>query len=302
MDFPNDFSQQAKAKVVLAEIKARAFVEKGSIAFSHVPGIIEHAETALVFQYIATVFAAFAHECCELGRSGLWDTVRVDREARSGLRSIALGVCETFDSQEYHLPEMFSSRDGALAPKIQRVLEATPEWAKYRDELLEVAETQSLPSIGVTGAQMAGSLQVSAPDKDPRNLVELPGPEVLDDSAEASTTPSIQMEMQKMENERRSKVRFKLPKEATRKRGRRPNADRRSAIQKAILKHGDEWRNHLDDIFKELDEADVYLGDFQPMKIDLEDGESIKVENWGDLGLANGAQRNKIIDVLRKYI
>ena len=44
------------------------------------------------------------------------------------------------------------------------------------------------------------------------------------------------------------------------------------------------------------------LGDFQNMKIDLDEGKSTPVSTWPDLDLAAGAQRRQIVDVLRKYV
>jgi hypothetical protein len=88
----------------------------------------------------------------------------------------------------------------------------------------------------------------------------------------------------------------------TRRRGRRPNPERRDAIRNAISKHGDQWRDHLDEIFKELDRQEVPLGDFQGTKIDLGDGHSVKVSKWEDLELAEGEQRRQIVDVIRKYM
>jgi hypothetical protein len=83
--------------------------------------------------------------------------------------------------------------------------------------------------------------------------------------------------------------------------GRRGDADRRSAIQKVIRAHGDRWRDHLSEIFAELANQEVRLGDFQTYKIDLGDGKSCSVAGWVDLDLAEGEQRGQIIDVLRKY-
>ena len=85
------------------------------------------------------------------------------------------------------------------------------------------------------------------------------------------------------------------------RRGRRPNSQRRDAIRTTIRTHGDQWRDHLSDIFNELDNQEVPLGDFQNLKIDLGEGESAPVSTWADLDLADGAQRRGIIDVLRKY-
>jgi hypothetical protein len=88
---------------------------------------------------------------------------------------------------------------------------------------------------------------------------------------------------------------------AAKRRGRRPDKERRDAIRNAISKHGDQWRDHLSEIFTELDSQEVPLGDFQNTKIDLEDGQSTKVSRWDDVDLALGEQRRQIIDALRKY-
>jgi hypothetical protein len=85
------------------------------------------------------------------------------------------------------------------------------------------------------------------------------------------------------------------------RRGRRPDQERRDAIRTAIQAQGGQWRNHLDDIFTELDSHNVALGDLQKMKIELGDGESKTVSTWTDLDLADEKQRRQIVDFLRKY-
>jgi len=57
----------------------------------------------------------------------------------------------------------------------------------------------------------------------------------------------------------RTEAEVKTPK----RRGRPPNPERRDAIRNAINKHGDQWRDHLNEIFAELDGQEVLLGDFQ---------------------------------------
>ena len=89
--------------------------------------------------------------------------------------------------------------------------------------------------------------------------------------------------------------------DAIRRRGRHRNQGRRDAIGYAIAKFGLAWRDHLSDIFAELDGNDVPLGDFQGREVDLGDGQSVKVLKWDDLDLAQGEQRKQIIDTLRKY-
>jgi hypothetical protein len=87
-----------------------------------------------------------------------------------------------------------------------------------------------------------------------------------------------------------------------RRRGRRPNPERREAIRSAIDKHGDQWRDHLSDIFGDLDSQGVHLGDFLGIRIDLDDGQSTNVSKWDDLELAVGDQRRQVVDALRKYL
>jgi hypothetical protein len=85
------------------------------------------------------------------------------------------------------------------------------------------------------------------------------------------------------------------------RRGRRPNQERRDAIRTVIRAHGGQWRDHLNDIFTELDSQEVALGDFQTLKMDLGEGQSAPVSTWAALDLAVGEQRRQIIDTLRKY-
>jgi hypothetical protein len=89
---------------------------------------------------------------------------------------------------------------------------------------------------------------------------------------------------------------------AGKRRGRRPNQERRNAICTAIRTYGGEWRDHLDAIFTDLDSQEVPLGNLQTMKIDLGEGESAPVSTWADLDLAAGEQHRQIVDVLRKYV
>lgn len=91
------------------------------------------------------------------------------------------------------------------------------------------------------------------------------------------------------------------PEESTGKRGRRRNQARRDAIHSAIAKQGDDWRDHLSEIFAELEAKDVPLGDFGGWEIDLGDDQNAKVLKWTDLDLAQGDQLRQIIDTLRKY-
>jgi hypothetical protein len=86
------------------------------------------------------------------------------------------------------------------------------------------------------------------------------------------------------------------------RRGRRPNPERRDAIRKAINKHGEKWRDHLSEIFTALDAQEVPLGDFHDITIELGDSKNSRASCWADLDFAEGDQRKQIIDSLRKYL
>jgi hypothetical protein len=85
------------------------------------------------------------------------------------------------------------------------------------------------------------------------------------------------------------------------RRGRPPNHERRDAIRSEVNKQGEMWREHLGEIFTELDSRGVLLGDFHGMTIDLGEGKSARAWTWTELDLAEGEQRKQIIDALRKY-
>ena len=85
------------------------------------------------------------------------------------------------------------------------------------------------------------------------------------------------------------------------RRGRPPNHERRDAIRSEVNKQGEGWREHLGEIFTELDSRGVLLGDFHGMTIDLGEGKSARAWTWTELDLAEGEQRKQIIDALRKY-
>jgi hypothetical protein len=88
---------------------------------------------------------------------------------------------------------------------------------------------------------------------------------------------------------------------AGRRRGSPPDQERRDAIREAITKHGDKRRENLSDIFADLDKKEVPLGNFQNIKVNLGDDQFSRVSIWADLDLAEGAQRTRIIDAIRKY-
>ena len=65
-------------------------------------------------------------------------------------------------------------------------------------------------------------------------------------------------------------------------------------IRDALNRYGEDWREHLVEIFEKLDSQQVPLGDFQNTKIDVGDGTNTTITCWTDLDLAYGEQRTRI--------
>jgi lambda repressor-like predicted transcriptional regulator len=141
MDYPQEFDHVARAKMVAAEIEAsrkasefRPYQPSEAL----IPGTPFRRLNAPVFQYILTVFRAFANEACVLGRSGIWATDRIDAESREFLRVITIEAQEKYRSRsEFYLGQL--AHHGSLIPKLVEFFEASPEWQHYQNDLLEVA-------------------------------------------------------------------------------------------------------------------------------------------------------------------
>src|ERR1035441_8559674 len=96
--FPKDFSREARARVIDAEIRASRAVAERRLPQDGLRGVwYKHSglgDAAIIVQYIMSVFAALAREACEMGkgRSGFgwhadgWSVDVVDRQAREFLR------------------------------------------------------------------------------------------------------------------------------------------------------------------------------------------------------------------------
>jgi len=92
----------------------------------------------LLKQYILSVFAVFAHEACDLGRSGVWNVVKVHSECLLFLRGF---------TNEAYSDKGYDTNDQRLTVPFltDKDLRDWPEWKKYEDERLEVAQLQSVP-------------------------------------------------------------------------------------------------------------------------------------------------------------
>jgi len=119
---PPEFSAHARNNIIVAEIKAaRAVTEPGNFSFSS--RIIDEPKTWLVFRYIMSVFSAFAHEACELGRKpNGWSADKIDRESRGFLLSITIRVHRKYDAKEFHLRQL---TDGSILRRPKTLLKSS---------------------------------------------------------------------------------------------------------------------------------------------------------------------------------
>lgn len=95
----------------------------------------------LLKQYIISVVAVFAHEACELGRVSAWGVVEMHSEVLDFLHRFKAEAYagRGHDTNGHSLPE-HGLKDSDFT--------ACPEWERYEDSRLEVAEAQGVDLDG----------------------------------------------------------------------------------------------------------------------------------------------------------
>ena len=146
MNFPSDFPAYAQAAVIAEQVKASASFNAAlnrpapTSPFSHSEQ--EHV-TALAKKYVLRIFGTFAHQACELGQGVIWTATRVDDASREFLRHLAIDVRVEFG--ELPIRKMITDM-GYITSAVWQEFTTSPEWKKYQEELLEVAELQTRSS------------------------------------------------------------------------------------------------------------------------------------------------------------
>lgn len=159
MDYPTDFPQESRARVEAERLRAVRELEQNRKAFSSSYGPTREDEQNLR-HYILRVFLAFAHEACELGLQGRWPVERIRSEADEFLRlfTIEAYYSQGHDQAGRKLADMLGDC-GGLLPEVRRKFEESPEWSKFQDELLAVAERQATrvaePNAGSVVARLS---------------------------------------------------------------------------------------------------------------------------------------------------
>lgn len=203
MNYPQEFDRVARAKIVAAEIEAaREMYGSWSHAKSNtlIAGTHFRIGTGRVFQYIMTVVRAFSNEACNLGRIGIWEVDRIDREVKEFLRLTVIDAWAKYHGRpDLHVPGMTQSGD--ITRPVMEELETYPEWQHYLSELLEVAKAhaQEKTRSGVNIVRGAAQLLGIIPDKVPASVSPTVAPKIQEGAAESKAEIPAKKERQQLE-------------------------------------------------------------------------------------------------------
>jgi hypothetical protein len=144
MDYPPDFSRQAKAKVEDARIAAKKELLLSKNISAHLLfGILNPGGPAVT--YIESIFYVYAREACKLGRAGSWDVDRVDREVLKATDSLVREAHTECRDLEIALPplDIINRSSGLVSTHFWKYFKKGTIWWKYQNWLSDVAKKQS---------------------------------------------------------------------------------------------------------------------------------------------------------------
>jgi hypothetical protein len=152
MEYPTEFSQQARAHVVAEQLKAAQRLEhlKSRKPSEEWTKGLRIFDQCAFYEYILGVFLAFAHEACKLGDQGIWGVDRIASEADEFLRALAVEAYYEKGHDRYgrQFPEITDHFGGRLLPAVARSLKDSDEWRQFETELLAVAQKQAAYNPG----------------------------------------------------------------------------------------------------------------------------------------------------------
>jgi hypothetical protein len=139
-NYPPEFPEESRNRVLSKELRAVREFDNAKQEASHdaqVEGLLRHC--------ILWVFSTFVEEASELGRQRIWTAHQLESQACEFLRQLTIWIHHEkgYDRSGRPLRDMVSSWDGSILPEVKRMFERSPEWQKYQDILLEVAESQA---------------------------------------------------------------------------------------------------------------------------------------------------------------
>jgi len=148
MEYPQEFSVQARARVVAKQLKATRKLEQIQTKEPPEGWAENRLDECAFYAYILRVFLAFAHEACELGRQGTWPVDRIRKKANDFLREFTIEAyyekgCDRFGNR---FREMIDNHDGSLLPELERYFHQSEEWHQFEKALSAIAKRPPAPS------------------------------------------------------------------------------------------------------------------------------------------------------------
>lgn len=122
----------------MAEIRASAAVTNTEAVSG------KKGPDSVVFGYVMSVFRVFASEACDMGKTGKWQIDKVRSEVSKFLSSLADFATWRYSSN-FDDPCLIVRPFREVLSSGQARIEATDEWKKYQEDLLEVGRVQAGP-------------------------------------------------------------------------------------------------------------------------------------------------------------
>jgi hypothetical protein len=143
MEYPREFSPQARARVEAERLRAAKELEQDQnrVPSSHY-GPSENDEHNFR-KYILRVFLAFAREACKLGAQRLWAIDRVRSESEEFLRRFTIDAEyeKGYDNKQGRkLRTMVSHLSGGILEHADQKFRTSAEWRQFEEMLLALAE------------------------------------------------------------------------------------------------------------------------------------------------------------------
>lgn len=162
MEYPEEFSSQARAQVEAARLKASNDLEQYRSKTKARPrrqhtagpyGTIWNEEEEDLHEYILHVVRAYGHEACELGLQAVWTVERIRSEVVEFRRKFAIEALYDKGADKFgsRLPNMVDNWGGGLLPDVKRTFDESIEWHQFEKELSAVAERQAAQNSDPAG-------------------------------------------------------------------------------------------------------------------------------------------------------
>lgn len=135
MKYPDDFSREARARMVAAKVKAqRDFREAQNDAPPFPLGAVT--------RYVMSVVSAFCKEACSLARSGQWGVDRVEEEVSKWIYTTILFAESEQGVDGFRFRNLLTSNGMAVKSDILALFRLEPQWKSYEEDLIEISELQ----------------------------------------------------------------------------------------------------------------------------------------------------------------